>query len=255
MYGIDIDAPMKYVLSSMRFFAPHEHHISRKSGDNVLLMVYEGILRFEEDGKEYEISPGEWYIQRCGGIQTGRVESDCPKYLYIHFLGEWTEKENALPAGGNFPVHELMPLMERMDNAAHHQGSLTECCAAFYSILSELIRLSRAPISPAAAEIVNLLTKDLSSPPSLSELSSACHISKNQIIRIIKREFGITPYAYLTKERLREAARLLESTSEPLSAIAEKIGFSEYSHFFRSFKQAYNMSPGEWRSQQRNFMP
>ena len=78
-------------------------------------LVYDGVLRFSEDGVEYEVAAGEYFIQRKGTMQRGDVPSDAPKYLYIHFLADWTENGSGLPRQGNFDIAALWPLMERID--------------------------------------------------------------------------------------------------------------------------------------------
>ena len=88
MYGIDLDKPILYKHSSLRFFAEHEWHIDRVCECDVLLLVFDGVLRFSEDGVMRELGAGEYYIQRRGGLQRGETESDMPRYLYIHFQAE-----------------------------------------------------------------------------------------------------------------------------------------------------------------------
>ena len=86
MYGIDLDTSIQYLNASLRFFDIGEHHISRYCNDDILLLVFEGVLRFSEDGKQYEVSAGEYLIQQHGLYQGGERPSDAPKYLYIHFI-------------------------------------------------------------------------------------------------------------------------------------------------------------------------
>ena len=89
MRGIDLNGEISYKTSSLRFFEKNECHVTRTCPHDVLLLVYEGILRFSEDGEEYELHPGDYFIQRFRSDQTGEKPSDSPKYLYIHFFGEW----------------------------------------------------------------------------------------------------------------------------------------------------------------------
>ena len=51
---------------------------------------------------------------------------------------------------------------------------------------------------------------------------------------------------FLNEYRLRYAAHLLATTTEPVALIAELSGFSR-SSFFRIFSDAYGMSPSEYR--------
>lgn len=65
MEGIDLNKPITYIHSSLRFFNEKEHHINRFCEENVLLLVYKGVLRFSENGIEHEVRPGEYYIQKA----------------------------------------------------------------------------------------------------------------------------------------------------------------------------------------------
>ena len=58
MTGIDLNKPALYKHASFRFFEEKEHHTTRFCGDNVLLLVYKGILRFSEDGVKQEVCAG-----------------------------------------------------------------------------------------------------------------------------------------------------------------------------------------------------
>ena len=58
MLGIDLNESIVYKHSSFRFFDAHEHHVSRICEDDVLLLVFQGVLRFSEDGRQYETASG-----------------------------------------------------------------------------------------------------------------------------------------------------------------------------------------------------
>ena len=69
MIGIDLDRVITYKHASLRFFKEKEHHITRLCEDNVLLLVFEGVLRFSENEEEIEVSAGEYYIQKKNGVK------------------------------------------------------------------------------------------------------------------------------------------------------------------------------------------
>lgn len=65
MQGIDLNKPIRYKTASLRFFKEGEHHISRRCPEDVLLLVYDGVLRFSEDGVPFEISAGQYYMHEA----------------------------------------------------------------------------------------------------------------------------------------------------------------------------------------------
>lgn len=247
MYGIDLDKELYFEHSSMREFLPHEHHVKRICESDVLVMVLSGILRFNEDGLDYEIEPGEYYIQHFGAVHGECRESDCPKYLYIHFRGTWADTRTCLPKRGTFVIEDIADDMLKMHSLSYGGGNKTEILSLFYGIMSYLMN-GRNHTESQAEKILRLLTHDIKNPPTLDALAEMCHFSKNHVINLVKKEFGMTPYEYLKIERVRCAAKLMGSTSIPLEDIAEMCGFGDYTGFFRSFKSVHGVSPSDWRA-------
>ena len=249
MCGIDLNKPIFYKHASFRFFNSNEHHVERFCPEDVLLLVYEGVLRFSENGICYEVGPGEYHIQRHNAYQKGEYASDSPKYLYVHFLAEWTEDNQALPFRGNFDYHRLKPLLEKLDMLAHGDFTYIEAASKFFEILSLLYR-EKEP-GTLAGKIAKYLSENISSAITLYMISEEFSFSKNHIINIFKKEFGVTPIEYINKLRIQKAKHLLESTSASAERISFDCGFNHYSHFYRLFMRGEGISPIEWRNKSR----
>lgn len=249
MEGIDLNRPIAYHAAALRRFRPGEHHVKRIGGEDVLLLVRRGILRFTEDGHAYELSAGQYHIQKKGSRQDGEQESDCPEYLYVHFEGVWGTGSHCLPADGTFDLARFAGPMERMERAAGGASNLTERSGLFYGLLSALHQqtLEKHPGHAMARRILNALSGDLRNPPSLEELAVLSHFSRNYVIELVKEYCGKTPYQYLGELRLQRAALLLESSALPLEEIADQCGYSDYSHFYKCFHSAYGCAPGRYR--------
>jgi AraC-like DNA-binding protein len=56
---------------------------------------------------------------------------------------------------------------------------------------------------------------------------------------------------YLTDKRILRAKRLL-GEDIPLSEIAERTGFQDYSHFYKCFMKCEGMKPSEFRRQMQD---
>ena len=247
MSGIDLNQPIEFHHASMRYFKESEYHITRVCSDDVLLMVYEGVLRFEEDGKFNEIRPGQYHIQQHGGYQRGVQPSDAPKYLYVHFWGEWSERSEALPRTGSYSCEKVFELMEKMDVLSHNESTLTERTSVFLQILTNLYRANQ--VYDLTNLMADYIAKNVQKPVSLAQLSEEFNYSKNHIINLFKKEYGMTPNDYLIKKRIEKAQWLLESTDETMDSIASQCGFSDYSHLYKAFIKVKGQSPGVWRKQ------
>ena len=74
-------------------------------------------------------------------------------------------------------------------------------------------------------------------------------ISKTQLYRKIKAITDHTPHGFIKKYRLKKAADLLKNSDLTISEITYETGFNNRSYFYRIFKEEYNCSPSDFRSQ------
>ncbi|MBQ9806795.1 MAG: helix-turn-helix transcriptional regulator [Clostridia bacterium] len=247
MLGINLKTAVVSTYASLRYFAKNECHVDRFSKDNVLLLVFDGVLRFSEDDAEQEVRAGEYYIQRKNCYQAGRIASDAPKYLYVHFLAEWTDTPDALPYRGEFNYELLADLMKSIDTAYHEKYPYVK---QQYLFLKLLLSLQQTPSKNTAAQnIAQYIEKNIKNISSLSELCKVFHYSKNYIILIFRKEFGVSPISYINAIKIKRAMYLLETTSESIESISSKCGYNNYSHFYRLFLKQTGKSPYKWRKQ------
>ena len=249
MYGLDLNKEIKYLSSSLRFFAEKEHHVTRLCAVDVLLLVYEGVLRFTEDGVPYEIHPGQYHIQKHNSFQAGEHPSDEPKYLFVHFLGEWTENSGTLAKDGEFDYGALKADMEEMHQLSFCDAPYVVKAAKLYAILAKLYKTKSA--DTPASQMAAFLEKNHQNNVDLDMLCRQFSFSKNHIINIFKKEFGKTPTAYLNDVRLNHAEQLLTATSASIEQIAYDCGYRNYSHFYRQFLDKNRVSPEKFRQQKR----
>ena len=71
--------------------------------------------------------------------------------------------------------------------------------------------------------------------------------SHSHLARLVKKHFGMGLKEYINEMRLRRAYDELVFTDESAEAIAEALGFSSYSHFYRIFKERFSASPSAVR--------
>ncbi len=250
--GLDMDFPPGYRFSSFRYFSENEKHVTRVCEEDVLLLVFDGTLRFTENGVPAEVSEGNFYIQQKGILQEGPLPSDSPQYYYIHFDGRFAEAENALPTAGTADIGSLFPRFRELDFLQSSRGSKTEQNGVFYSILASLKQgLEGGAQQRVSRRVISLFAEDLCHPFSLDELAQQCGYSKNHIIHLFKNETGETPYSYLTKLRMDAAKTLLKNSELPASRISIQCGFENYVNLYKRFVKEEGCTPLEWRDAHR----
>ena len=83
--------------------------------------------------------------------------------------------------------------------------------------------------------------------PSLSEAAAICRYSSNYFCEIFKKNTGMTYNKYLNDLKLSFARQLLTLSDLSVTEICFASGFSSLSHFLRTFKSTFGVSPQSMR--------
>ena len=81
----------------------------------------------------------------------------------------------------------------------------------------------------------------------LGRLAELAGLSEFYFHRLFKSATGVTPYAYYTEVRMKEARRLLRETKESIVNVGLQVGYSNPSHFANAFRRSTDLSPSEYR--------
>ncbi len=234
----------------MRKFKKGEHHITRICDSSVLILIFSGVLRFTEDGKDTELVPGEYYIQRQGLYQEGKRASDSPEYFYIHFDGSFCNDKNGLPIRGRFDIRSIMGYVEKLEKMYFSPNKNKFAInGLFYSILGCLgiCEFAVGTTKETAYKIENYILHHFTENSlSMQDIKDKFNFSEDYIIRSFKTVFSITPHKYITLLRIKYAKQLMLSTSRPLGIIAAECGYGDYSLFYKNFVRETGKSPSEW---------
>ncbi len=117
------------------------------------------------------------------------------------------------------------------------------------------VRPCTTPIRSGSKEctaVKRYLDENFKESITLEQLAGIAHINKYYLSHMFQQEYGVSPIAYLGRQRIAESKHLLENTNHSLSQIGEMLGFSSLSYFSQCFRKAEGISPNEYRRQVRS---
>lgn len=112
----------------------------------------------------------------------------------------------------------------------------TDCCAA---------------PDPDVAAALQLMRKHFHEPLTIDDVAERLAVSRATLVRRFAAVLGRGFHEELTTVRLREAKRLLAGTELPLSAVADRCGFTYQQHMNRLFRNRLGTSPSAYRALHR----
>lgn len=98
---------------------------------------------------------------------------------------------------------------------------------------------------------VSIMEENIETPISLDELVHMVGSCRRQLERLFIRHVGVTPLKFYVNLRLERAYSLLTQTSIAITEVAIACGFNSSSHFTRSYKKKYGITPFSSRHMNR----
>ena len=92
---------------------------------------------------------------------------------------------------------------------------------------------------------------------SLDDLAREAGVSRFHFARQFRLSTGDSPMGYVRRVRIERSKRILQSRETTIAEVAATLGFSDQSHFTRTFGRLVGVSPGsfarsdDWRSGSR----
>lgn len=80
-------------------------------------------------------------------------------------------------------------------------------------------------------------------PIETCDIARAACVSESALLRCFRETLQTTPHAYLQSLRLDKATEFLRDPDVSMAQVAARAGFSDSSHFSRTFKKALGMTP------------
>ena len=115
-------------------------------------------------------------------------------------------------------------------------------------ILVQLQLVRKGKFKDTIEEAKAYIKMNLSEEVTLDEVAKKVGLTRTYFSALFKKMTGETFVHYRIKKRMEEARKLLAVPTLTITDIAIQVGYEDYPHFTKTFKNFVGMSPSEYRS-------
>ena len=131
--------------------------------------------------------------------------------------------------------------------------SLPEKTNRYFVILSVFYKIMDICVSHIPVNNIKYIKEiiDAGCMSQFFNIESLCRdvgISPAHLLRLFKKEYGLTLINYVIKKRVMYACELLETTDLPVTAVAFSCGFQDPVHFMKTFKKETGITAVQYRN-------
>lgn len=241
--------------------APTTLEINHCHDDYELLFIVDGRGKYILEGSELPVVPGTLMCARPLEYHCIKISAGTPYERYVlHFT-----PSAVLPEAKEI----FESVIARRDEDAYSAFTLSESFIGIFDrfllaasleeekresfmrlVLSELIMLlsvSRGQTrtlddGEIGARVIKYLNENIEKNISLDKIAKRFFVSKYYLCRAFKKHNGISVHGYINRKRVMLAKQLIES-GETASGAAYRVGFGDYSAFYRAYVKVLGEAP------------
>lgn len=252
-------------------------------GNRMFLLVAEGALDMELNGKPYEMQAHSFLdVMEMASVHLRQFSSDLRAWcLFIAYEFARESLKNLHPGPRmhllkrlHLPFLQLSPeenvllerqlelLKESLGNQRHYyRQELVHLYFRGFSLeLGNIMfmheehsgtsndSLSRQDV--VTLNFVKLVSEHFAEEHTIDFYADALSISPKHLTRIIKEMTGKTPHAVICNEMTHHALAMLEDEGVTVGEVADKLHFSDQAAFCKFFKKQVGVSPAAYRKRQ-----
>lgn len=174
-------------------------------------------------------------------VESGSISQKTLKNFWIQF------QQTALNAARQaaLDTSRLIAAIERGGNAA----SLSEIQSALQSLTACFPQKQNCEGNEknVVDQAKKYVENNLDLPLSVNDVAAALYMNADYLSRVFKNEIGTPLKEYIIQRKMESARLLLTTTKLPVSVIASKLGYDNFSYFSQVYRRCIGISPSDER--------
>ena len=241
--------------------------------------VQKGTMCYKVNHMVYHLKEGDIVFNNSGALHSGTMENqkDCAyipvtfdsRLIYGFFQSTVNSKyvdpviqDSMLPAiciDQSEPWHkpfreyllQIIDLDEKKPD--FYELDITICLQSMWRLLLEHITYEPQASRENSLEydrikkILSYIEENYQNKITLNDIAGHIHLCESECTRLFKRHMNTTLFAFLQEYRIERSLEFLQD-DQPVSAVADKAGFSDPNYYSKVFAKIKGCSPREYRN-------
>lgn len=240
--------------------------------------VQKGTMCYKVNHMVYHLKEGDIVFNNSGALHSGTMENqkDCAyipvtfdsRLIYGFFQSTVNSKyvdpviqDSMLPAicidqsePWHKPFREYLLRIIDLDEKKpdFYELDITICLQSMWRLLLEHITYEPQASRENSLEydrikkILSYIEENYQNKITLNDIAGHIHLCESECTRLFKRHMNTTVFAFLQEYRIERSLEFLRA-DQPVSAVADKAGFSDPNYYSKVFAKIKGCSPREYR--------
>ena len=241
--------------------------------------VQKGTMCYKVNHMVYHLKEGDIVFNNSGALHSGTMENqkDCAyipvtfdsRLIYGFFQSTVNSKyvdpviqDSMLPAicidqsePWHKPFREYLLRIINLDEKKpdFYELDITICLQSIWRLLLEHITYEPQASRENSLEydrikkILSYIEENYQNKITLNDIAGHIHLCESECTRLFKRHMNTTLFAFLQEYRIERSLEFLQD-DQPVSAVADKAGFSDPNYYSKVFAKIKGCSPREYRN-------
>lgn len=241
--------------------------------------VQKGTMCYKVNHMVYHLKEGDIVFNNSGALHSGTMENqkDCAyipvtfdsRLIYGFFQSTVNSKyvdpviqDSMLPAicidqsePWHKPFREYLLRIIDLDEKKpdFYELDITICLQSMWRLLLEHITYEPQASRENSLEydrikkILSYIEENYQNKITLNDIARHIHLCESECTRLFKRHMNTTLFAFLQEYRIERSLEFLQD-DQPVSAVADKAGFSDPNYYSKVFAKIKGCSPREYRN-------
>ncbi|MDE6471251.1 MAG: AraC family transcriptional regulator [Eubacterium sp.] len=233
------------------------YHVKRRKSHIIAIeYIKKGSQTLFINSKEYQSEKNSAILLTKNSNHEYFCDSEIPlEKEWIVFDGELAEYFVKTYVSENeycFKDCNLLHFFEEINRIKKHSENdyekLTDNIAVIlHKMFIQIKNSQRKNDSTIPEQIQHYLDENIEKKISINDLCQTFSYSKNQIIKMFRDYYGVTPYHYFLERKIDIAKLYLCNTKYSINEISCMLAFSDQNYFSTQFRHITGMSPAEYR--------